>query len=874
VIAGDGCLMEGVSHEAASLAGHLRLGKLICVYDDNHITIDGRTELAFSDDTASRFRAYGWDVVELGEIADDLDALESALHAAKRTERPSLLILRPTSGTPPPTTPTTTRPTASPSTPATSPAPRPSWASPTNRSGPRRASSTPTAPTLPSVAASHRARGSSATPSWSDPPIGWRAGTAPESPAGTPICRRTTSAPSVATRKAINAAFDATVERIPGLVAGSADLTGNTGTKLAGQTTNSVDAPGGRQIAYGVREHAMGSAMVGMALHGGIIPVGGTFFVFLDYMRPPVRLAALSGAKACFVFTHDSVGVGEDGPTHQPVEQLATLRAIPGLHVIRPADANETVAAWVDAVRHDGPTALVLSRQDVEVVTDGSAVERGAGIVVEAPDPDVVLVATGSEVALCVHASTRLADAGVSVRVVSMPSWDRFEQQDEPTRHAILPPGVPGPRRRSRGLPRLAPLRRRRDLDRPFRSQRTREHRPRPARHQRRPRDRTLPAPCSPTDRGTPMNRLQTLADEFGQSPWLDNLKRSYLTSGELAAFRDRGVRGLTSNPSIFQKAIQGSDDYDEQFRQLAGDDHPVIDHYWKMVFADIHGACDVFDPVYDATDWPRRLRLGRGRPWPRPRRPGTETAARDLHDALRRRNVMVKIPATVEGLPAIEQMIAEGRNINVTLIFSLDRYQAVMDAYLAGLERFAADDPRRPVLCRERGVVLHQPGRRRGRPTTRGHRHRRCARAPGQGRDRPGQTRLPAGSSDSFSGPRWEALAARGAQVQRPLWASTGRKNPAYSDVLYVDELIGPHTVNTLPEDTLEAFADHGTLARTIDADVDDADRVWQALAEVGVDMDEVATKLEREGVDAFMKSFDELIDALEQKSAELRAD
>jgi transketolase len=443
VIAGDGCLMEGVSHEAASLAGHLRLGKLICVYDDNHITIDGRTELAFSDDTASRFRAYGWDVVKLGEIADDLDALESALHDAKRTERPSLLILRSHIGHPSPDhtddheahglafdAGDVTRTKTVMGIPD-----EPFWSPPgvvdAYRSHAAERGMSQRGPWLERNA--ELVRSADWVACWNRTGVaGW----------DTDLPTYDLGA-GVATRKAINAAFNATVDRIPGLVAGSADLTGNTGTKLAGQTMNSVDAPGGRQIAYGVREHAMGSAMVGMALHGGIIPVGGTFFVFLDYMRPPVRLAALSGAKACFVFTHDSVGVGEDGPTHQPVEQLATLRAIPGLHVVRPADANETVAAWVDAVRHDGPTALVLSRQDVEVVTDGSAVERGAGIVVEAPDPDVVLVATGSEVALCVHASTRLADAGVSVRVVSMPSWDRFEQQDEPTRHAILPPDTP-----------------------------------------------------------------------------------------------------------------------------------------------------------------------------------------------------------------------------------------------------------------------------------------------------------------------------------------------------------------------------------------------------------------------------------------------
>ena len=249
---------------------------------------------------------------------------------------------------------------------------------------------------------------------------------------------------SKATRQAMQATLEATVGSLPGLVAGAADLTGNTGAKIGGQARQSAEDPGGRQIYYGVREHAMGAALVGMAMHGGIIPVGGTFFVFSDYMRPPIRLAALSRAKAVFVFSHDSVGVGEDGPTHQPVEQIAAIRAIPGLQVIRPADANETAAAWKATVEHDGPTALVLSRQGIKVVTDGSAVDRGAGIVHE-PDqaPVVVLLATGSEVALCVDAAAQLADQGVAARVVSLPSWDRFERQDEAFKLSMLPAGVP-----------------------------------------------------------------------------------------------------------------------------------------------------------------------------------------------------------------------------------------------------------------------------------------------------------------------------------------------------------------------------------------------------------------------------------------------
>jgi len=368
------------------------------------------------------------------------------------------------------------------------------------------------------------------------------------------------------------------------------------------------------------------------------------------------------------------------------------------------------------------------------------------------------------------------------------------------------------------------------------------------------------------------MNRLIALSQQFGQSPWLDNLKRSYLTSGELAAIRDRGVRGLTSNPSIFQKAIQGSPDYDEQFRVLSADEHPVIDDYWAMVLADIHGACDVFSRVYDESDGIDGYVSVEVDPGLAHDGPGTETAARQLHERLRRRNLMVKIPATEAGLPPVQRMIAEGRNINVTLIFSLERYQAVMDAYIAGLEELAADPG--ADLSRVASVASFfisrvdvEVDRRLEAIGTSEALALRGTAAVAQG-----QLAYEL-FTETFSGSRWNALAARGAQMQRPLWASTGTKNPEYSDVLYVDNLIGPDTVNTLPEPTLEAFADHGVVARTVDASYDEADRVWQGLASLGIDMEEVSAQLEREGVDAFMKSFDDLIDALLTKAAELAA-
>jgi transketolase len=231
---------------------------------------------------------------------------------------------------------------------------------------------------------------------------------------------------------------------VPELCGGDADLSSSTKTNIAGEDNQDAEHPGGRNVRFGVREHAMGAIGNGMLYHGGVRPFVSTFFVFADYMRPAVRLAALCKLPLIVVWTHDSVAVGEDGPTHQPVEQLATIRAIPGLQVIRPAAANETVAAWKATVEHDGPTALVLSRQAITVVTDGSAVERGAGIVHE-PDgpPTLVLLATGSEVSLCVDAAARLADHDVAARVVSLPSWDRFERQDEAFRRSVLPTGVP-----------------------------------------------------------------------------------------------------------------------------------------------------------------------------------------------------------------------------------------------------------------------------------------------------------------------------------------------------------------------------------------------------------------------------------------------
>jgi transketolase len=450
VICSDGDLMEGISHEAASLAGHLGLGRLIFVYDDNHITIDGPTELTFTDDTQKRFEAYGWAVQRLGEVANEPDTLERALLAAKEVQdKPSLLILRSHIGWPSPHKTDTKEahgePLGEDEVRATKellglPPDESFWVPEEVTDFYRRA-----IPRGQTLRRAWEGRFSSWTGDreawdacWNARGInGWDA-KLPSWQAGDKL----------ATRRAVNACLNATLDVVPGLMAGGADLTGNTGMKLEATDLQDADHPAGRQLAYGVREHGMGGVMNGLAQHGGVLPIGGTFFNFSDYMRGAVRLAALSQAKVIYSWTHDSVGLGEDGPTHQPIEQLAAMRAMPGLRVIRPADANETAHAFRVAVEGGGPTALILTRQTIPVlegtVDRAGDVARGAYVLVEGDDdPDVVLVGTGSEVSVCVEAARLLDRDGVVARVVSMPSWDLFQAQPDDYQDAVLGWGAP-----------------------------------------------------------------------------------------------------------------------------------------------------------------------------------------------------------------------------------------------------------------------------------------------------------------------------------------------------------------------------------------------------------------------------------------------
>ncbi|MGE5230517.1 MAG: transketolase [Deltaproteobacteria bacterium] len=453
--ASDGDMMEGVSSEAASLAGHLRLGKLTVIYDDNRITIDGSTSLAFSEDVGLRFEAYGWQVVRVGGDGNDLDAIAAALEAARsETARPTLVILRTHIGDPAPTK----RDTAD------------AHGAPFGAEEVRRTKEIMGWPTESAFYVPEAAyepwrpateAGARAAAAWRERLERLRA----EHPAdAAEFVRRLAgelpqgweqSLPvigpgkgALATRQASQQVLTGLAGALPELAGGSADLAVSTGTQLK-QVGTLGPASVGREIHWGVREHGMAAAMNGMAAHGGVRPFGSTFLVFTDYMKPAIRLAALMRLPVIYVGTHDSIGLGEDGPTHQPVEQLAMLRAIPGMLVLRPADATETVEAWRVAVKHrTGPVALVLSRQKLPVLDRGrlapaDGVRRGGYVLWEPPGgPQAILIATGSEVHVALAAAERLLGEGVRARVVSLPSWELFEAQPAEYRESVLPRGL------------------------------------------------------------------------------------------------------------------------------------------------------------------------------------------------------------------------------------------------------------------------------------------------------------------------------------------------------------------------------------------------------------------------------------------------
>ena len=451
----DGDLMEGISSEAASIAGHLGLGKIIYLYDDNHISIDGSTELAFTEDRAARFKAYGWHVQKVPD-GNDTAAVNLAIARAKRDPRPSLIACRTHIGYGLPTRQDTAK--------AHGEAPGQE-----ELDGAKRKLGWPLEPKfyvpedVLSLFRKAIKQGEKAEILWrkrlksylaeypqldtdlerrlmGELPDNWDADLPifPSDPKG------------MATRAASGKVINVLAPRVPELMGGSADLTPSNDTWIKDSPDFQKQTPLGRNFHFGVREHGMGAIINGMSVHGGVIPYGGTFLIFSDYMRPAVRLSALSHYPSIWVYTHDSIGLGEDGPTHQPVEHLAALRAIPNLVVIRPADANEVTEAWKVALsRRHGPTALIFTRQAVPVFdraiyAPADGLRRGAYVLADIgdSDPELILMASGSEVCLITEAGSRLASEGVNVRLVSFPSWELFEAQDETYRNQVLPPEI------------------------------------------------------------------------------------------------------------------------------------------------------------------------------------------------------------------------------------------------------------------------------------------------------------------------------------------------------------------------------------------------------------------------------------------------
>ena len=453
-IVSDGDLMEGISHESASMAGHLKLDKLIYLYDSNKISIDGSTDLAFTDDTKKRFEAYGWDVQQIN--GHNHAEIEDAIRNAQQTDTPSLIECKTTIG----------------------------FGSP-NKEGTADSHGAPLGEDeikltkeklgweysepffIPDEALSHMRKaveaGSEAETEWIEllkeyekvypvDSVGFKSFVGREMPENWEEILPNFEADSkgMATRKASGAVLNELAGHIFNLVGGSADLTGSNKTDMDGKGIYQPGNYKGRNIHYGVREHAMGAAMNGMALHGGIIPFGGTFLVFSDYVKPSIRIAALSKIPSIFVFTHDSIGLGEDGPTHQPIEHLASMRATPNVNVFRPADANETAYCWKAAIENDeGPSLLVLTRQNLPTLDRNkygsvSGVDKGAYILKEASNknPELLILSTGSEVEIALNAAEELEKKEISTRVVSMPSWELFEAQPQSYRDEVLPPKV------------------------------------------------------------------------------------------------------------------------------------------------------------------------------------------------------------------------------------------------------------------------------------------------------------------------------------------------------------------------------------------------------------------------------------------------
>ncbi|MCK4658809.1 MAG: transketolase [Phycisphaerae bacterium] len=893
---GDGCMMEGVTAESASLAGHLGLNNLVWIYDNNEITIDGPTSITYSDDVVRRFEAYGWRVHRVDDV-NDFEALCGGLDwAVAESDQPSLLVVDSVIGYGAPTRAGTSKAHGEP-------------LGEDEIAGAKRHYGWDPGKKffIPEAVHTHmtepcKARGRDLHAGWAarfeayardypDLADQWQTMQRGELPTAwdkdIPIFEPDRK--GLATRTSGGKVLNAIAGRVPWLMGGAADLAASTKTRIADGGDFAKGQWGGRNLNFGVREHAMAAVANGMTL-SRLRAYASSFLTFADYCRPSIRLSALMGLPVIYVFTHDSIGVGEDGPTHQPVEHLAALRAIPGLDVYRPCDASETAETWRQALQTtDHPVLLALTRQNLPTLDRGeygsaSGVIRGAYVLADCDgQPDLIILATGSEVHLALRAYKVLTAEGVRVRVVSMPCWEAFERQEPAYRNEVLPPEVKARVAVEAGVPlgwhryvgsegaivalgtfgESAPAG---ALMEHFGFEV--EHLVEVCRKVMSSLKRGSQSPSEAFDGISTMNPVIAKIAKLGQSIWYDNIRRSVLTSGQLQALIDRGVTGVTSNPTIFKKAIADSDDYQADLGRLSEGADGAMEVYEVLAFEDIRRACDLLLPVYERSERRDGFVSIEVHPALADDAAGTIAEAKRIFAAIDRPNAMIKIPATEAGMPAIEATIAEGINVNVTLIFSTAVYHSVIGAYLAGLEQFIAGGGDAASVASVASFFVSRLDTLV---------------------DKLLGEKIDAGQSDlsvllgaaavantklayriykqEFATSRFAALQAKGARVQRPLWASTSTKNPKYHDLLYVDNLIGPDTVNTVPPATLDALCDHGKAELTLEQDLPAArDILWQ-LEQAGIAMPEVTEQLKVEGVKAFADSFDQLITAIESK-------
>ncbi len=889
---GDGDLMEGVATEAASLAGHLGLSNLVWIYDDNQITIDGRTDITFSENVAARFQACGWFVGHVGN-ANNLDEVHVAIESAvAEPNRPSLIVCRSRIGFGSPNRENTSKAHGEPL-------------------GEEEIKLTKQAYGLdpekkfhvPDEVRTHTAgaaleRGAGFSRDWqamfeqyksAHPDLGieWGSLSKGQLPVGWDSELPTFEADpkGMATRAAGGKALSAVAAKVPWFNGGAADLVGSTKTSVPDSPLFSAEHPEGRNIAFGIREHAMAAIANGMAL-SGLRPFASSFLTFTDYCRPSIRLSAMMQLPVVYVFTHDSIGLGEDGPTHQPVEHLASLRAIPNLDVIRPADANETVEAWRYIMTvTDRPVLLALTRQSVptldrERFAPASGVARGGYVLSDCEgEPDLILIGTGSELQHCVGAMETLEKEGVKVRVVSLPCCELFERQPRRYRNEVLPPTVTkrvaieagvtlgweryvGGDGAVIGLDRFGESAPAGELMREFGF--TADNVVKVAKQ--------VLAGGAKEGGETMGTRIEQI-NAVGQSIWCDSISRAMIEGGELQRLIDVGVVGVTSNPTIFHKTISNSKDYDGAIERLVADGKSVDEVYDALTVGDVGDAADLFRPVYDRTDRLDGFVSLEVNPHLAHDTKGTVEEARRLYAALNRPNVFIKVPATEAGIPAIETLISEGISVNVTLIFSRAMYAKVMEAYVRGLEaRLEAGED----VSRVASVASFFVSRVDTNVDTRIREkidagHKDLVTRLGQAAV--GNAKLAyADYLSVFHGSRFEKLLSVGARVQRPLWASTSAKDPAYADTCYVDPLIGPETVNTLPLNTIAAVLDHGSVADVIGDEVADYRRAIEAVEAAGIRMSDVTDELLAAGVKSFSDSFDALMADLTAKVAELQ--